>query len=149
ATCPSLRIRPTWCCFWHHHWPAISVGKRSLLPAECRLTWESEQMHHTRTPAAVEFFYVGGHYEVVDAKPAYHHSAAGPGKVMVGQVYVEHHIAPRRTAPYPVVVVAHGGSIMWFKRTPDGRSGWANYFLEQGFDLYLVNQVDPSGPEMP
>jgi len=64
------------------------------------------------------------------------------GSPTVGQMYVEFSIPQRLRCPYPVIMV-HGN---WqtgtnFTGTPDGREGWAQYFLRQGYAVYVVDQV--------
>ncbi len=76
-------------------------------------------------------FYIGGKY--VESKGDH---------PMVGQAYVQYQIPQRQTHPYPIVMV-HGGSQTgsgWIS-TPDGREGWATYFLRQGYAVYVVDQV--------
>jgi pimeloyl-ACP methyl ester carboxylesterase len=76
------------------------------------------------------FFYVGGRYVEVDG-----------GTVMVDQAYVSWRRPQRRLAPYPVVMI-HGGGLLGtiFEGTPDGRPGWADYFADRGFEVYVVDQ---------
>jgi pimeloyl-ACP methyl ester carboxylesterase len=63
------------------------------------------------------------------------------GKYMVGQAYVEYQIPKNRTHPYPIVMIEGGGqSGSNFTGTPDGREGWAQYFLKQGYAVYVVDQ---------
>jgi pimeloyl-ACP methyl ester carboxylesterase len=66
----------------------------------------------------------------------------GPGgKFMAGQAYVEYQIPKNRTHPYPIVMIHGGGqSGSNFTGTPDGREGWAQYFLKQGYAVYIVDQ---------
>ncbi len=66
----------------------------------------------------------------------------GPsGKVMAGQAYVEYQTPKNRTHPYPIVMIHGGGqSGSNFTGTPDGRPGWAQYFLAQGYAVYIVDQ---------
>ncbi len=76
------------------------------------------------------FFYVGGHY------------VGDPGKhIMQGQIYVEV-LAPKvQKRPYPLVLI-HGAAqtaTNWMG-TPDGRKGWAEYFVEQGYVVYMIDQ---------
>ena len=83
-----------------------------------------------RTPATREFFYVGGRY-------------VGPPEatLMTGQMYVEALHPQRVTKAYPIVFF-HGASqtaTNWIE-TPDGRPGWADYFLKQGYVVYLIDQ---------
>ena len=66
--------------------------------------------------------------------------------ILVGQAYVEYFV-PRRlrngknTIP---IVLMPGGSLIGahFHTTPDGREGWATYFLRRGFPVYVI---DPPG----
>ena len=64
------------------------------------------------------------------------------GAPMVGQMYVEYQIPEKLEHPYPVVMI-HGGSQTGtnFTGTPDGRDGWAQYFLRRGYAVYVVDQV--------
>jgi pimeloyl-ACP methyl ester carboxylesterase len=76
------------------------------------------------------YFYVGGKY------------SGDPGKeIMQGQIYVEV-LAPKDVRqPYPLVLI-HGAAqtaTNWMG-TPDGRKGWAEYFLEQGYVVYMIDQ---------
>jgi pimeloyl-ACP methyl ester carboxylesterase len=66
----------------------------------------------------------------------------GPdGKTMAGQAYVEYQIPKNRTHPYPIVMIHGGGqSGSNFAGTPDGREGWAQYFLKAGYAVYVVDQ---------
>jgi pimeloyl-ACP methyl ester carboxylesterase len=66
----------------------------------------------------------------------------GPdGKYMSGQAYVEYQIPKNRRHPYPIVMIEGGGqSGSNFTGTPDGREGWAQYFLKQGYAVYVVDQ---------
>ena len=60
---------------------------------------------------------------------------------MHGQMYVEV-LTPRRPHQrYPLVLV-HGAAqtaTNWMG-TPDGHPGWADYFVAQGYTVYLVDQ---------
>src|SRR3954468_4926411 len=76
------------------------------------------------------YFYVGGKYVGELDK-----------EIMQGQVYVEV-LAPKRVRrPYPLVLI-HGAAqtaTNWMG-TPDGRKGWAEYFVEQGYVVYMIDQ---------
>ncbi len=67
----------------------------------------------------------------------------GPGgKYMEGQAYVEYLVPAHRTHPYPIVMIHGGGqSGSNFTGTPDGREGWAQYFVKQGYAVYVMDQV--------
>ena len=68
-----------------------------------------------------------------------------PGKdgaqTLSGQLYAEFQIPARRTHPVPIVMI-HGGSQTGtnFTGTPDGREGWAQFFLRDGYAVYVVDQ---------
>ena len=57
-------------------------------------------------------------------------------------MYVEFQVPQNLAHPYPVVMI-HGGSQTGtnFTGTPDGREGWAQYFLRRGYAVYMVDQV--------
>ena len=65
-----------------------------------------------------------------------------PGSPMVGHLYAEFQIPQTLSHPYPIVMI-HGGSQTGtnFTGTPDGREGWAQYFLRRGYAVYVVDQV--------
>src|SRR6266849_2400856 len=64
------------------------------------------------------------------------------GSPMFGQVYVEYMIPARRSHPYPIVMVHGGGQTGTnFTGTPDGREGWAQYYVRRGYPVYVVDQV--------
>jgi pimeloyl-ACP methyl ester carboxylesterase len=76
-------------------------------------------------------FYAGGHYD-----------RDHPSGHIVGQIYVDYRIPRDLRHPFPIVLV-HGGNQAgagWFS-TPDGRPGWAQYFLRKGYAIYVVDQV--------
>jgi pimeloyl-ACP methyl ester carboxylesterase len=77
------------------------------------------------------YIYAGGEY--IDGSD---------GKYMQGQAYVEYQIPQTKTQPFPIVMI-HGGGQNGsnFTGTPDGREGWAQYFLRQGYAVYVVDQV--------
>src|SRR5688572_33175382 len=76
-------------------------------------------------------FYAGGKYD--DANPNRH---------IIGAMYVEYKIPAELRHPFPIVMV-HGGGVhgaSWYT-TPNGREGWAPYFLRRGYAVYVVDQV--------
>jgi pimeloyl-ACP methyl ester carboxylesterase len=61
--------------------------------------------------------------------------------VMVGQMFVQYQIPKTRTRPYPVVMIHGGGQTASnFLSTPDGRRGWADDFVANGYAVYVVDQ---------
>jgi hypothetical protein len=80
------------------------------------------------------YFFVGGQW-----------AADGDKKYMVGQMFVQYELPVKKTHPYPIVMVhgtAQTGSN--FLGTPDGRPGWASYFRDHGYRVYVVDQVPRS-----
>lgn len=69
------------------------------------------------------------------------YSPGATGQTMSGHLYAEFQIPARQTHPWPIVMI-HGGSQSGtnFTGTPDGREGWAQYFLRQGYAVYVVDQ---------
>lgn len=82
------------------------------------------------TPATRDFFFAGGKY------------SGAPGKeAMSGQMYVEVLRPARVTRKYPLLFFhGLGQTATNWMGTPDGRPGWADYFLAQGYIVYLVDQ---------
>jgi pimeloyl-ACP methyl ester carboxylesterase len=76
------------------------------------------------------YFYVGGRATTVDGRSYVSH-----------QMYVEVRVPATQTHRYPIVMV-HGGTMSGtnFTGTPDGREGWAQYFVRRGFAVYVVDQ---------
>jgi pimeloyl-ACP methyl ester carboxylesterase len=76
------------------------------------------------------YFFVGGTY--FDSQG---------GRSMSGQMYVEFQIPATRTHTYPIVMFSGGGqSGLNYTGTPDGREGWMQYFLRQGYAVYVLDQ---------
>ena len=76
------------------------------------------------------YVFAGGKYSTVNGR-----------QVMSGQLYAEFQIPGKQTHPWPIVMV-HGGSQSGtnFTGTPDGREGWAQFFLRRGYAVYVVDQ---------
>ena len=76
------------------------------------------------------YLFAGGKYSIVNGKD-----------VFAGQIYAEYQIPSQKTHPYPIVMV-HGAIQTGtnFTGTPDGREGWAQYFVRHGYAVYVVDQ---------
>jgi pimeloyl-ACP methyl ester carboxylesterase len=83
-----------------------------------------------QAPVKQGYLFTGGSY--VETKT---------GPIMAGQMYSEFRIPAQVTKPYPIVMI-HGAAQTGtnFTGTPDGRKGWADYFVEQGYAVYVVDQ---------
>jgi len=92
------------------------------------------------------YFYAGGTYV-----------PQGDSSIMQGAMYVEHLVPQHVTQPLPLLVIhGHGMTGTNFLNTPDGRPGWADFFLGKGYELYIVDQpvrgrspfhIDVDGPQ--
>ena len=76
------------------------------------------------------YFFVGGRYVETDKGP-----------LMERQMYVEYQFPAEVKQPYPIVMI-HGAAQTGtnFTGTPDGRKGWAQFFVERGYAVYIVDQ---------
>ncbi len=76
------------------------------------------------------YFFVGGQYVETEKGP-----------LMARQMYVEYHLPAVQKHPYPIVMI-HGAAQTGtnFTGTPDGRKGWAQFFVERGYAVYVVDQ---------
>ncbi|KAJ7047770.1 alpha/beta-hydrolase [Mycena alexandri] len=106
-----------------------SISVFLLLASGCLSVLGQEQQQgtlHRRT-----YFYVGGQKYTSD----------GNLTIAADQMYVEHLTPAEVTQPLPLLII-HGMFMTGtnFLNTPDGRLGWADYFLSQGYELYIVDQ---------
>ncbi|KAF9268272.1 alpha/beta-hydrolase [Marasmius fiardii PR-910] len=77
------------------------------------------------------YFYIGEQYV----------SIVNESIIAAGQIYVEHLVPTSVTQPLPIVFI-HGRGMTGtnFLNTPDGRLGWADFFLGEGYELYIIDQ---------
>lgn len=76
------------------------------------------------------YFFAGGRYVEQDG-----------ATVRVGQMFVQYQIPAKREQLFPVVMFHGGGQTGTnYLGTPDGRKGWADFFLERGYAVYVVDQ---------
>jgi pimeloyl-ACP methyl ester carboxylesterase len=113
---------------------AQPIGRALLLACSCVFLAAAPARAQERGPlvlAKSSYFFVGGR---IDPKIE--------GSPMVGQMYVEYMIPQLLLHLNPVVMV-HGGNQTGtnFTGTPDGREGWAQYFVRRGYAVYVVDQV--------
>jgi len=110
---------------------AAVAGLAGLLVASAAQAQQRQQQRGPLVLKSASYFYVGGN---IDTK--------GKGSPIVGHMYVEYMIPQQLRSPYPIVMV-HGGNQTGtnFTGTPDGREGWAQYFVRRGYAVYIVDQV--------
>jgi pimeloyl-ACP methyl ester carboxylesterase len=97
-------------------------------------------------------FHVGGRNAVVSGKPVteVRRTPGGPptkvdpnGTYQVEHAYVQYFLPAKRRGAVPLLLW-HGGGLTGasFETTPDGRPGWLNYFIGQGWDTYNADAVE-------
>ena len=96
-------------------------------------------------------FHVGGRLVEVEGKPkrtiwfteTNSHEQDPNGKFLIEQLYVQYFIPKNKKFDYPLVLL-HGGGLTGacWETTPDGRPGWLNEFLLQGFAVYVIDNVE-------
>jgi pimeloyl-ACP methyl ester carboxylesterase len=83
------------------------------------------------------YFFVGGRYSTINGN-----------QVMSGQAYAEYQVPFKGRHAVPIVFVpGGGGSGAAWSGTPDGREGWSQFFLRQGYTVYVVDL--PGGGRSP
>ncbi|KAH6672398.1 Alpha/Beta hydrolase protein [Halenospora varia] len=82
--------------------------------------------------AARSYFYVGGNYV-----------EQGSGHVFSNQMYVERLVPLKPTQTWPLVFIHGQGQTgtNWLNK-PDGGAGWATFFLNQGYVVYIIDQTE-------
>jgi pimeloyl-ACP methyl ester carboxylesterase len=63
------------------------------------------------------------------------------GTILAGQMYVQYLIPAQVRHPYPVVLV-HGGTgqMLHYMGEGGGQAGWAHYYVQAGYRVYLVDR---------
>jgi len=89
-------------------------------------------------------FFIGGVTKVTTyatATPA--NQVMTPNQITIGQMYVQFQIPANKKANMPPVIMVHGSShtAACLESTPDGREGWAPYFVRNGISTYIVDQA--------
>jgi pimeloyl-ACP methyl ester carboxylesterase len=108
-----------------------TVAAAALLGVAVAASPGQAQNNGPLTLSKASYFFVGGKLD-----------PAVEGTAPVGHIYVEYMIPARRTHQVPIVMV-HGGSQTGtnFTGTPDGREGWAQFFVRRGYSVYVVGGV--------
>ncbi len=97
-------------------------------------------------------FHVGGKLVEIAGRPTREvaFTAGGtPAKIdpngtyMVGQMYVQYFLPAKQRGAVPMLMW-HGGGLtgVTWETTPDGRMGWRDWFLRQGWPVYVSDAVE-------
>jgi pimeloyl-ACP methyl ester carboxylesterase len=101
---------------------------------------------------SVHGYHVGGKRVTLSGLPSRNvqHVPGGPvfnsdpnGDHQVGQLYVQRFALTAPRAEYPLLLW-HGGGLtgVTWETTPDGRSGWHEFFMRAGHDTYVSDAVE-------
>src|SRR5689334_23752390 len=109
----------------------VCTAAAALLASAFAMAPAQAQRQGRLVLAKSSYFFVGGKLD-----------PAVEGAAPVGHIYVEYMIPQRLRHRTPIVMV-HGGSQSGtnFTGTPDGREGWAQYFVRRGYAVYVVDGV--------
>jgi len=106
------------------------IGMFALAATLAVVSGSSARAQEPLSIAKQGYLFAGGKYSTVNGR-----------QVMSGQIYVEYQIPRRRTQPFPIVIIPGGAQTATnFTGTPDGREGWAQFFLRRGYAVYIVEQ---------
>lgn len=108
--------------------------------------------HDTIALKAVRGFHVGGERVALKGLPIKEIQAVAGGPVRksdpnghyeVGQLYVQQFELAAPRAKYPLLMW-HGGGLtgVTWEQTPDGRSGWHDFFMRAGHDTWVSDAVE-------
>src|SRR6267143_1453524 len=101
---------------------ATVCSATAVVVALCSVAADS---HKPLALAQDSYFFAGGRY-----------ITAPDGEIMVGQMYVHALIPVSVTKPYPIVMIhGLGQSGTNVEGTPDGREGWAQFFVRVGYKV--------------
>ena len=127
----------------------LAVVAAVLLPAAAGVKAEADDAQRGKPGKPLVLkeqgsFFVGGQAIFTltgnDTNPA---GARNPGTATINQTYVEYQIPLAQKSRYPLILLPGGGHFgKVYETTPDGREGWATYFLRRGFPVYNADGVN-------
>jgi len=63
------------------------------------------------------------------------------GEIVAGQMFVQYFTPRQVRHPYPIVLVHGGGAqMLHYMGQGDGEAGWAHYFVQSGYRVYLIDR---------
>ena len=132
-------------------WCVCSVALLAVIAASVQAEDNVKTKKFLTKPLVIEdqgSFFIGGvpkvtNYATVPPPNAPAGAANTPNQITIGQMYVQFQIPARKKAKAPPVIMVHGSShtAACLESTPDGREGWATYFVRNGISTYVVDQA--------
>jgi pimeloyl-ACP methyl ester carboxylesterase len=115
----------------------------ALAPVAALILAAPAAAHGKKKPPVLEdagSFYVNGETVTTDYPDA---SGTAPGRIVVNQMYVEYMVPEKKKKGAYPIIMEHGSGHTGktYGQTPDGREGWASYFVRNGYTVYVVDQV--------
>lgn len=112
-------------------WVALSAGSALASNSTCiGINAVKPECKPAEPPYHRDVFFIGGEYV-----------ASGTSYIISDQMYVEKLTSTSGIdKPFPIVFISAGlpSGNVWLN-TPDNRKGWASYFLEKGYQVYIVD----------
>ncbi|ACK49896.1 conserved hypothetical protein [Methylocella silvestris BL2] len=104
--------------------------------------WQPHSMRQALVLQDEGSFFIGGQKIHTDFPSSTPTGLNAPGTYTVNQMYVHYWIPWPSERKLPVIMV-HGSNHtgMTYETTPDGREGWATYFVRHGYPVYVVDQA--------
>ena len=117
-----------------------AVGTLALIVLEMGCAIAQEQERSPLTLRSQGSFFVGGVSKSSDALSS---QGASKGTVTISQMYVQYQIPMHGGQRKSSVIMIHGCCLTAksVEETPDGRMGWNEYFVRNGYPTYLPDQV--------
>jgi hypothetical protein len=123
---------------------AVMVGVASVATLQAQ---EGKSRKFLKKPLVIEdqgSFFIGGVPKVTNyATVPPPNQVMTPNQITIGQMYVQFQIPANKKANMPPVIMVHGSThtAACLESTPDGREGWAPYFVRNGLSTYIVDQA--------
>jgi pimeloyl-ACP methyl ester carboxylesterase len=86
-------------------------------------------------------FFVGGRTLTSQTPGAPAQGFLSPGDITVDQMYVQYMVPEKIKGPPVIMVHGFNHTGVTYETTPDGREGWATYFVRKGYPVYVVDQA--------
>ena len=135
----------------HVGWCLCSAVLLGAMAASVLAQENGKMKKFLKKPLVIEdqgSFFIGGVPKVTQlrhraAAQRANHPANVPNQITIGQMYVQFQIPANKKRNMPPVIMVHGSThtAACLESTPDGREGWAPYFVRNGISTYVVDQA--------